>query len=172
MLILDFYVCRHALPAPPPVPLHMHRNGKFRFLTGFGQQILKKNGWLIGKEGRGHKVPCSHLYHLLCPCLCHSFPHFGRNNSHIYSWVILELFPLPHPHSLVFFLPLLIHFLESIHTRGASSTSLWLQTRFLWRKSSLKPCSSTKVVFESQPEGGLHHQPVFQCAANTFISES
>lgn len=135
----------------------------------------EKNGWFIGKEGMGQKVTCSHLYHILCPCLCHSFPHFGRNNSNIYSWVILELLPLPHipqTPSLVVFLPLLIHFRESIHTRGVSSTSLWLQTRFLWRKLSLKPCSSTKAVLESPPEGGQHHQPVFQCTADTFLSES
>lgn len=134
-----------------------------------------KNVWLLGKEERGQKVPCSHLFHLLSPCLCHSFPHFGRNNSHIYSWVILELFPFPHPHHpprLVGFLPLLTQFFESIHTRVASSTSLWFQTSFLWRKLSLKPSSSTKVVLESKPEGGLHHQHVSQCTANAFLSES
>lgn len=138
MLTLDFHVCQHVLPVSPPVSLCMHRNGKFGLLTGFVQQILEKMANWYEKNERVRKSPVP-TYTTSCPLVfVILFPHFGWNNSHIYSSVTLEWFPLSHTPNCVVFLPLLIHFLESFHARGSPSTSLWLQSRFLWRKLSLK----------------------------------
>lgn len=90
---------------------------------------------------------------LFSPCLCHSFSTFWRKqlNFLLRGFRVFSLCLAP---SFDVFLPHLIHFLGSIHNREASFTSRWLPNRFLWRKRSLKPSFSMKVVLVSKPEGG------------------